>query len=283
MVAKKQNTKSQMSVTSKQIRVSRWMAVILQQSNSKGPGAVGGFQLKKVEVFSFTKISECLGHRIFRWVNVNGPNMLKTKFRFLQGIKVEALKKLTCSWHSAFWCGFWCDFFHTQPMPPRFPGTWAELLDRNAAQYKTVSGWHRSHQRLDVAVNMVWTFLWCIVSWVETMMIFIYIYIYYLWTLGVWVIPEMVDSQASRKTYLRRLQRSVWIYVQRRTVWAMMTLAKPISTKVMSNQLDISGEPYHCTDLIEAYSRTSISLASDHLVPSFAPSTPDEHDESFIR
>lgn len=111
----------------------------------------------------------------------------------------------------------------------------------------------------------------------------IYIYIYYLWTLGVWVIPEMVDSQASRKTYLRRLQRSVWIYVQRRTVWAMMTLAKPISTKVMSNQLDISGEPYHCTDLIEAYSRTSISLASDHLVPSFAPSTPDEHDESFIR
>jgi len=33
------------------------MAVMLQQSNSKGPGAVGGFQLKKVEVFSFTKIS----------------------------------------------------------------------------------------------------------------------------------------------------------------------------------------------------------------------------------
>lgn len=54
----------------------------------------------------------------------------------------------------------------------RFPGTWAELLDRNAAQYKTVSWWHRSHQRRsDVAVNMVWIFCG-VFSWVETMMRF---------------------------------------------------------------------------------------------------------------
>lgn len=77
-------------------------------------------------------------------------------------------------------------------MPPRFPGTWAELLDRNAAQYKTVSGWHRSHQRLDVAVNMVWTFLWCIVSWVETMMIFIYIYILFMDT---WCVSHSRDGR----------------------------------------------------------------------------------------